>query len=78
MTMDLPGLASFHNVEFLGFYLPPLILWAAIALVVFVFVRMSLEWSGFYRFVWHRPLFNLALFVLLLGGVASLGNRSWL
>jgi hypothetical protein len=30
-----------------------------------------LAWTGFYRFVWHRPLFDLALYVVLLGVVVS-------
>ena len=30
---------------------------------------------GLYRLVWHRPLFDLALFVILLGIVAAIGNR---
>jgi hypothetical protein len=31
-----------------------------------------------YRFIWHRSLFNLALYVLLMGGVVFLGNLAWL
>ena len=33
------------------------------------------RWSGFYRFVWHRPLFDLALYVVLLGAVVFSGHR---
>ena len=75
--MGLPSLAPFHTVEFLGFYLPPLMLWAAGAVIPFVIIRRVLARSGFYRFVWHRPLFNLALYVLLVGAVLFLGNSSW-
>jgi len=28
---------------------------------------------GVYRFVWHRPLFDLAIYVILLGAVTALG-----
>ena len=45
--MDLPSLAAFHTVEFLGFYLPPLPLWAAAALIPFVMLRWLLDRSGF-------------------------------
>jgi len=76
--MSLPHLAAFHTVEFLGFYLPPLLLWASAALILFAVLRRLLEWLGFYRFVWHRSLFNLALYVLLLGGIAFLGSLTWL
>jgi len=73
--MDLPGLSIRHSVEFLGFYLPPLALCAGSAVILFVILRWLLARLGLYRFVWHRPLFNLALYVLLLGGVVFVGNR---
>jgi hypothetical protein len=76
--MDTPSLAAFHTVEFLGFYLPPLVPWAGGALIPFLVLRWLLERFGFYRFVWHRPLFNLALYVLLVGGTVFLGNLAWL
>jgi hypothetical protein len=76
--MDLPSLAAFHTVEFLGFYLPPLALWAGGALIPFAVLRSLVERFGLYRFVWHRSLFNLALYVLLMGGVVFFGNLAWL
>jgi uncharacterized protein DUF1656 len=76
--MSLPRLAAFHTVEFLGFYLPPLLLWGSAALILFAVLRRLLESLGFYRLVWHRPLFNLALYVLLLGGIAFFGGLTWL
>jgi Protein of unknown function (DUF1656) len=76
--MDVPSLAAFHTVEFVGFYLPPLMLWAAGAIIPFVIVRWLLERFGLYRFVWHRPLFNLAVYVLLMGGLVFFGNLAWL
>jgi hypothetical protein len=73
-----PNLAALHTVEFLGFYLPPMMLWAAVAVIPFVILRWLLERFGFYRLVWHRSLFNLALYVLLVGGTVFLGNLAWL
>ncbi len=75
--MDLSNLAAFHTVEFVGFYLPPLFLWAAGAIIPFAIIRWLLDRFGLYRFVWHRPLFNLALYVLLVGGALFLGNLAW-
>ncbi len=75
--MGAPGLAAFPTVEILGFYLPPLMLWAGAAVIPFLVLRWLLERSGFYRLVWHRSLFNLALYVLLTGGVVFLGNLAW-
>jgi Protein of unknown function (DUF1656) len=76
--MALPNIAGLHTVELLGFYLPPLMLWAGAALIPFAALRWMLERSGLYRFIWHRSLFNLALYVLLVGGVVYLGNFAWL
>ncbi len=76
--MGLPSLTAFHTVEFLGFYLPPLVLWAGGAVIPFVILRWLLGRFDLYRFVWHRPLFNLALYVLVVGGVVFFGNLAWL
>lgn len=77
--MDLvPRLLVFHDVEFVGFYLPPMLLWAGAALIPFAIVRWLLDRYGLYRFVWHRSLFNLALYLLLISGAVLFGNLSWL
>jgi hypothetical protein len=76
--MAEPSLAALHTVEFLGFYLPPLMVWAMAAMIPFVVLRWLLDRLGFYRFVWRRSLFNLALYVLLVGGTIFLGNLAWL
>jgi hypothetical protein len=72
------GLATFHMVEFLGFYVPPLVLWAIAAIIPFVILRWLLERFGFYRFVWHRSLFNLALYVVLVGVGVFFGSLPWM
>jgi uncharacterized protein DUF1656 len=72
--MSLPSLAVFHSVEFLGFYLPPALLWAVAAVIPFAALRWLLERFGLYRFVWHRSLFNLALYVLLVGSGVFFGT----
>jgi hypothetical protein len=74
----LPHLDAFHDVEFVGFYLSPLLVWAGAALVPFALLRWLLDRYGLYRLVWHRSLFNLALYVLLVGGAMLVGNWSWL
>jgi hypothetical protein len=50
-----------------GIYLPPLMLAGIIAWPVTLLLYRALNRIGFYRFVWHRPMVNLALFVLVLG-----------
>lgn len=69
-----PSLAMFHTVELFGFYLSPLAFWAAGAVIPFVAVRCLLRRYGAYRFIWHRSLFNLALYILLLGCIVFFGT----
>jgi hypothetical protein len=75
--MAVPNLGIFHSVAFFGFYLPPLLLWAGGAIIALIIVRWLLGYCGPYRFVWHPSLFNLALYVLLVGGIAFVGNLAW-
>lgn len=50
-----------------GVYLPPLIGYLLGTLVVWYALRFVIERLGLYRHIWHPPLFNAALFVVLLG-----------
>jgi hypothetical protein len=61
--------------DLFGVYVPPLLpaMLAAFALTA-VLIRV-LNRLGFYRIVWHRPLANLALYVMVLGGLVF-GLRS--
>ena len=49
-----------------GVFLPPLVGYLLGTTVVWYVARMLLAWLGVYRFVWHPPLFNTALYVILL------------
>jgi hypothetical protein len=52
-----------------GVYFPAFAVFAAIAFVLLLAVKRLLDGHGIYRFVWHRALFDLALYVILLGVV---------
>ncbi len=54
-----------------GVYVPSLAAWMLIAFVIGLPIRRLLTGLGLYRLVWHRPLFDLALYVLLLGAVVA-------
>ena len=54
-----------------GVFVPALLVWAALALLAAAAVRRALRRLGLYRLVWHPPLFDLALFVTLLGAVTA-------
>src|SRR5690349_3214387 len=53
-----------------------LLLLALLALVCSRALSFVLARIGFYRLVWHPALFDLALFVIVLGGLASL-SADW-
>ncbi len=58
------------EVDLFGVLLPPLLVWLAIALLLSTLVRRVLAWAGLYRYVWHRPLFDFALLILMTGLVS--------
>ena len=64
-----------QDFDLYGVFLPALFAWMLIAFVVSYPVRHLLAWSGFYRIVWHRPLFDIALYVVILGVVVLLTIR---
>ena len=59
--------AVFRTVDIFGFYLPPVALWAAAALLPYLIISRAADRLGFYRFVWHRPLFDVALYIIIVG-----------
>ncbi|CVI24128.1 conserved protein; associated to putative secretion protein and putative transporter [Agrobacterium fabacearum CFBP 5771] len=63
-----------EQVELYGIFLPSL---AAHALFAYAGLRLLtslLGKIGFYRMVWHRSLFNLALYITLVGGFSAAIN----
>jgi len=58
-----------------GVFIPAVVIWALLSMAVGVVVRRILTATHFYRLVWHRGLFDLALFFILWGLVAYMGNR---
>jgi hypothetical protein len=59
-----------------GLYLPPLLLLVLAALAVARVLNLALAKTGLYRFVWHPALFDLSLFVIVLGTLAHF-TRTW-
>lgn len=60
------------EIDLYGVLLPPLLVWLALGFLVTSALRFLLTRAGFYRFVWHRPLFDFSLLVIITGGVAAL------
>jgi hypothetical protein len=67
------------EISLYGLYLPPLLLLtlaALAALAVSRLLNLVLARTGFYRLVWHPALFDLSLFVIVLGALAYF-TRTW-
>jgi hypothetical protein len=64
------------EIDIYGVLFPPLLIWLAIALILAAGLRVLLSRFRLYRFIWHRPLFDLAVLVILTGCVAAIMNPS--
>lgn len=60
--------------SFFGMYFPWLMLTSLLALVATRLISIFLARRGFYRHVWHPPLFDVALFLVVLGIFVLLFN----
>ncbi len=56
-----------------GVYFPAFAVFAAIAFLLQILIKRPLDAIGFYRLVWHRALFDVAIYVILLGVVTAVG-----
>jgi hypothetical protein len=63
------------EMDLYGIFLPDLLIWMLVAFAISVALRRVLDWCGAYRLIWHRPLFDLALYVVLVGGTLTLAAR---
>jgi protein AaeX len=59
------------EINLFGVFLSGALVMACLAGVALLIVRYALFRIGFYRFVWHRNLVDLALFVILWAAVAA-------
>jgi hypothetical protein len=59
-----------------GVFVPALLIFAIIAFALLLALRYAFDVAGLYRFVWHRPLFDSALFIILFGAVAALAESA--
>lgn len=57
------------EIDLYGVYLPVLLVQALLALLLTTGLRAVLGRLGLYRWAWHRSLFNLCLYVNVLGAV---------
>jgi len=63
------------EVSLYGIYIPWVLLLALLSLFASRAVGYLLARIGFYRWVWHPALFDVALFVILLGGFTFISAK---
>jgi Protein of unknown function (DUF1656) len=60
------------EIDVYGVFLPILLVWGLLALMITAVLRRVLARIGFYRLVWHRPLVDLSLLVIITAAVAAI------
>jgi hypothetical protein len=63
-----------YEIDIYGVLVPALLLWLVIAYALTAVLCRVLQHFDLYRLVWHRALFDFALFVCVLGGVVYLSE----
>ncbi|MFC7399552.1 DUF1656 domain-containing protein [Chelatococcus sp. GCM10030263] len=66
-----------EEIDIYGVYIPGLLALMFVTYVVSIAVRRVLAWTGAYALVWHRGLFDVALYVILLGAMFSFTRWLW-
>lgn len=55
-----------------GVFIPGLLAWAALAYAARALIIWIIDLTGAWRFIWHRPLFEFSLFIILWGAISAL------
>jgi hypothetical protein len=58
-----------------GVFVPAGLVWAGGAFVLSSFIERLLSRTRFYRLIWHRALFDAALFVMLWGVISAVAYQ---
>ena len=60
-----------QEVNLSGVFLPAALVWAGIAFLLSSAISRLLGRMGLYALVWHRALFDAALYVILWGAISA-------
>jgi len=63
------------EIDIGGVYITPFLAWALIALVSNAILMRLFSRIGLYRLIWHRHLFDTAIFVILFAGITLLMSQ---
>lgn len=64
-----------QQIDIYGVFVPTFGLMALASFIVLRLASRLLARAGFYRFVWHRPLFDTAFYIALLAAGVLLVQR---
>jgi hypothetical protein len=60
-----------EELNIYGIYVPSLLVWMVIASLLSFGIQRALARFDLYKYIWHRPLFDLAMYVIALGAVVN-------
>ncbi len=63
------------EIDFFGVFLSPFLLWGTVAFGLLLLLRALLGRTGLYAHVWHRPLFDLSLYLIILALLVYVARR---
>ncbi|MDR0997117.1 MAG: DUF1656 domain-containing protein [Zoogloeaceae bacterium] len=55
------------EIDLFGIFVPSILVLMLVAYLLNIGICMALTRLGFYRLVWHRAIFDLGIYVLVLG-----------
>lgn len=64
-----------YEIDLSGVLVPTLLVCLLVTYTLHALLRPVFQRTGLYNLVWHRALFDLAVFVCLLGGVVYLSSE---
>ena len=64
-----------QEVSLGGVFLPAALLWAGVAFGLSSVIARLLDRTGFYELIWHRALFDFALWLVLWAAISAIPYR---
>jgi len=63
------------EIDIYGVFLPAVLVLMLISYLLCLIVTRVFDRVGLYRFIWHRSIFDLAIYVIVLGIVVIVSHR---
>jgi hypothetical protein len=63
------------EIDIFGVYVPALLVLMLIAYLLNMVLTRVFAIAGLYRFIWHRSVFDLAIYIVVLGIVVIVSHR---